>query len=172
MVDRPIEIHVVPNIDESTRVNVRSNFRSPRFIIVGVGILMLSSALVLFAISDVTESPAEYAAAARAFASALAIPVAIFLWARFRIRRQLKASFKENSWGEASINNDAFDIRGPHGSAHLAWTAIKWARRIPEGVLVGIGTGQIFYSRTYFADGDFDRFLALLRVKVGARAKF
>ena len=90
---------------------------------------------------------------------------------RIRLRSRLKTSIKEYGNVEACFTRDAIDFRGARGSTHLDWTPIKWARRIPEGAEVCIGNVLFFFSRSYFADGDFDRFLELLRFKLGARAK-
>ena len=37
--------------------------------------------------------------------------------------------------------------------------------------MIYFGSKRFFYSRTYFADGEFDRLLKLLRYKLAARAK-
>jgi hypothetical protein len=135
-------------------------------------VLLLSVDLLYWAVNVAKESPPNYFASGLDVLLALAMPVAIFFYVRMRVRSQMKASIEENSWGEASFSSDAINFRGPHGSAQIDWTPVKWARSIPEGVEICIGKTTYFYSQTYFAHGDFDRFLQLLRDKLGPRAKF
>jgi hypothetical protein len=171
MDDLPIEIHVVANLDESTRVNVRGAIASPIGVIMSAVVLMFCIFMVFLAAAIMMGSTPDYVFGPIIIVIALLLPVASYLRFKFLIRSKLKTVFEATSWGEAVYTEDTFDYRDGRGNIHLDWTPFKWAKRIPEGVLIGFGSTRIFYSHSYFADGDFDRFLTLLRYKLGARAK-
>jgi hypothetical protein len=167
----PIEMHVVPNVDEHTRVSLRRAYTSPIGVIVSAVILMITLFLLFFATAIMTGSHPDYLFGPMFVVIALMLPIGSYLRTRFLIRSRFKASIEKAGPIEAVFSEDTIEFREAHRSVRREWNNVKWARRIPEGVLMHIGSKQVFYSRTYFADGDFDRFMDLLRDKLGARAK-
>lgn len=171
MDDRPIEIHVAPDLDEHTRVSLRVVFGSPVGWIVSAVVLMISIALLFFATVIIMGSPPDYVFGPIFIVLALLLPIASYLRLRVLIRSRLKASIEASGESDAVFAEDAIVFRDIHRSVRLDWIHIKWARRVPEGVWISFASKQFFYSSTCFADGDFNRFMDLLRHKLGPQAK-
>jgi len=76
------------------------------------------------------------------------------------------------SGSEVTFSANGLDTKSQHTAAHIDWEAVKSVRTVREGLLLEAGRSMVFISRRNFeSDAEYDRALALIGSKLGARAE-